>query len=169
MGLPGCTVDVARRLARYGFGRTLFQAAVTNPFVEFMEFHAKWRRDLFQVLERDPQHHLGQCHYGLTHVIDEERTEFPDPTVLATYLLPLTSWSDGGQPPVTEVTSRQPDLAALSAFCSQTMGWPLDGLWPRLMEACVGVVVRALLQVRISCPSHILLSPPYYCSSCRVK
>ena len=140
-----------------------------NPFVEFMEFHAKWCRDLFQVLERDPQHHLGQCHYGLAHVINEERTKFLDPTVLTTYLLPLMSWSDGGQPPVTEVTSRQPDLAALSAFCSRTMGWLLNGLRPRLMEACVGVVVRALLQVRILCPSHILLSPPYYCSSCWVK
>ncbi|KIM61133.1 hypothetical protein SCLCIDRAFT_122724 [Scleroderma citrinum Foug A] len=118
MGLPGCTVDVARRLAQYGFGRTLFQAVVTNPFVEFMEFHAKWRRDLFQVLERDPQHHLGQCHYGLTRVIDEECTEFPDPAILTTYLLPLTSWSDGSQPPVTEVTSHQPDLVALSTFCS---------------------------------------------------
>ena len=113
-----------------------------------MEFHTKWRRDLFDMLERDPQHHLGQGQYELARVIDEECTEFPDPTVLATYLLPLMPWSDGGQPPVTEVTSRQPDLAALSAFCSRTMGWPLDSLWPRLMEARVGAVVCALLQVR---------------------
>ena len=35
-------------------------------FVEFMGFHAKWHNDLFQVLERDPQRHLGQHHYGLT-------------------------------------------------------------------------------------------------------
>ena len=59
MGLPGCTVDIARRLAQYGFGRTLFQAAATSLFVEFMDFHAKWHNDLFQVLERDLQHHLG--------------------------------------------------------------------------------------------------------------
>ena len=169
MGLPGCTTDISRRVARYGFGRTLFRAAATNLFAEFMEFHAKWRRDLFDVLERDPQRHLGQGYYEIARVIDEERTEFPDPTILATYLLPLTSWSDSGQPPVTEVMSRQPDLAALSTFCSRTMGWLLNGLRPRLMEACVGVVVCALLQVRILCPSHILLSPPYYCSSCRVK
>ncbi|KIM55082.1 hypothetical protein SCLCIDRAFT_39635, partial [Scleroderma citrinum Foug A] len=123
MGLPGCTTDISHRVARYGFRRTLFQAAATNLFAEFMEFHTKWRRDLFDMLERDPQHHLGQGQYELARVIDEECTEFPDPTVLATYLLPLTSWSDGGQPPVTEVMSCQPDLAALSAFCSRTMGW----------------------------------------------
>jgi len=156
MGLPGCTVDISRRLARYGFGRTLFQAVVTNLFAEFMEFHAKWRRDLFQVLERDLHHHLGQSHFELTRVIDEERTEFPDPTILATYLLPLTSWSDGGQPPVTEVASRQPDLAALFAFCSQSMGWPLDSLQPRLMEAHASIIVHALLQVRPLHPSHML-------------
>jgi len=121
-----------------------------------MEFHAKWRRDLFQVLERDLHHHLGQSHFELTHVIDEERTDFPDPTILATYLLPLTSWSDGGQPPVTEVASRQPDLAALFAFCSQSMGWPLDSLQPRLMEAHASIIVHALLQVRPLHPSHML-------------
>ena len=64
------------------------------------------------------------------------------------YLLPLTSWSDGGQPPMTEVMSHQPDLAALSTFCSWTMGWPLNSIWLRLMEACVSAVVCALLQVR---------------------
>ena len=62
--------------------------------------------------------------------------------------LPLTSWSDSGQPPVTEVMSHQPDLAALSAFCSWTMGWPLNSLQPRLMEAHVSAVVHVLLQVR---------------------
>ncbi|KIM63580.1 hypothetical protein SCLCIDRAFT_96899, partial [Scleroderma citrinum Foug A] len=123
MGLPGCTTDISHRVARYGFGRTLFQAAATNLFAEFMEFHAKWCRDLFDVLERDLHHHLGQGQYELARVIDKERTEFLDPAVLTTYLLPLTSWSDSGQPPVTEVTSRQPDLAALSTFCSRTMGW----------------------------------------------
>ncbi|KIM62815.1 hypothetical protein SCLCIDRAFT_24650 [Scleroderma citrinum Foug A] len=168
MGLPGCT------------------AAAMSLFVEFMGFHAKWHNDLFQVLKRDLQRHLGQCHYGLTRVLDEEHTNFPDPAILATYLLPLTLWSDGGQPPVTEVTSRQPNLAALSMFCQQSMGWPLDALQLRLMDVRVGAVVRALLQLpgeidslalqhgvhvmsyhdrslpvyNISVPSHLLPAPP---------
>ena len=169
MGLPGCTIDISRQVAQYGFGRTLFQAVATNLFAEFMEFHAKWHRDLFDVLERDPQRHLGQGYYDIARVIDEEHTEFPDPAILATYLLPLTLWSDGGQSPVTEVTSRQPDLAALSTFCLKSMGWPLESLQPRLMEARVGAVVRALLQVRISCSSHTLPSSPCRYSSCQVK
>jgi len=76
-----------------------------NLFAEFMEFHAKWQRDLFQVLERDPHHHLGQSHFELMCVIDKEHTKFPDPAILTTYLLPLMSWSDSGQPSVTEVIS----------------------------------------------------------------
>ncbi|KIM56649.1 hypothetical protein SCLCIDRAFT_132048, partial [Scleroderma citrinum Foug A] len=169
MGLPGCTINISHWVTQYGFRRTLFWAAATNLFAEFMEFHTKWCRDLFDVLERDPQHHLGQGYYEITRVIDEECTEFPDPAILATYLLPLTSWSDGGQSPVTEVTSRQPDLVALSTFCSKSMGWLLESLQLRLMEAHVGAVVRALLQVRILCSSHMLPSSPCHYSSCQVK
>lgn len=147
-GLPGFTVEIAHRLTQYGLGRSLLSAAKRLRFAEFMEFHAKWRRQLCDVLERDPQHRLGRTYYELACVIEEERTEFPNPAVLATYLLPLTSWSDGGQPPVSVVTSRQPDLAAVAAFGSQCLGWPPEILQQKLTEACAGTVIRAFLQVR---------------------
>ena len=161
-GLPGCTVDIAFRMTQYGLGSSLLGAASRLQFAEFMSFHAKWRKELCDMLERDPQRHLGRTYYKLAEVIEKERPEFPNPAVLATYLLPLTSWSDGGQPPVTVVTSRQPDLATLSAFFSQCLDWPQDSLHQRLMGARVGAAICALLQVSryIStpdiCPSHCL-------------
>jgi len=148
-GLPGCTTNIARRLTQYGLGRSLLSAALTLPFAEFMAFHVKWRKQLCEVLERDPQGHLGRTYYKLARVINEERTEFPNPAVIAAYVLPLTSWSDGGQPPVSVVTSRQPDLAALAAFSSGYLGWSAEIIQMKLTQPRVGTVIRALLQVRV--------------------
>lgn len=145
-GCRWCSEDVACQLVRYGFGRTLFQAAITLQFVEFMEFVAKWRNDVCEVLRTDPQRLLGRRYHELARIIKEERIEFPDPAVLAMYLLPLTSWSDGGHPPVAFVTSRQPNLASLATFCSQRLGWSLDTIQSRLIDASAGAATRALLQ-----------------------
>ncbi|KAI6013823.1 PIN domain-like protein [Pisolithus marmoratus] len=151
-----CSTDIACRLTRYGFGRTLFRAAITLQFVEFMEFVAKWRDDVCEVLKTDPHLFLGRRHRDLACVIKEERVEFPDPAILAMYLLPLTSWSNGGHPPVTVVTSRQPDLMSLAMFCSQRLRWPPDTVHSRLMDTWAGTAVRALLQVSLV----IVLSMP---------
>ncbi|KAI6039698.1 PIN domain-like protein, partial [Pisolithus marmoratus] len=148
-GCCWCSVDVAHRLTHYGFGRTLFQAAITLQFVEFMEFVAKWRDDICEVLRTDPQLLLGRRHRELARVIKEERVEFPDPAILAMYLLPLTSWSSGGHPPVSIVTSRQPDLMSLAAFCSQRLCWPPDIVHSKLMDAWAGTAIRALLQASL--------------------
>jgi len=148
-GLPGCTTNIACRLTQYGLGRSLLSAALTLPFAEFMAFHVKWRKQLCEALERDPQGHLGRTYYKLAHVINEERTEFPNPAVIAAYVLPLTSWSDGGQPPVSVVTSHQPDLTALAAFSSGYLGWSAEIIQMKLTESHVGTVIRALLQVRV--------------------
>ena len=147
VGLPGCSVDLSYRLTRYGFGRSLFCTATTQLFPEFMDFHAKWRKDLCEVLEKDPQRHLGQRHFELARLIEEEHTEFPDTAVLATYLLPRTLWSNSGHPPAVKVASCQPDLTTITEFCLQRMGWPVDNLQPRLADAKAGTVIRALLQV----------------------
>ena len=143
-------MDIACRLAQYGFGRTLLQAAVMLQFVEFMDFVAKWRVDVCEVLKMDPRHLLGHMQHELARVIVEEHIEFPDLAVLGMYLLPLTSWSDGGHPPVPAVTSRQPDLVSLAAFCSQHLCWPVDTIQSRLMDVRAGTAMRALLQVRLA-------------------
>ncbi|KAI5982054.1 PIN domain-like protein [Pisolithus albus] len=141
-----CSVEVARRLAYYGFGRSLLEAAVSFPFVEFMDFVAKWRDNVCEVLRTDPQRLLGSKHHEIARIIKEEHTEFPDLAVLAIYLLPLTSWSDGRSPVIT-TTSRQPDLRSLSAFCLQCLSWSPSVVQSELMDALAGTVTRALLQV----------------------
>ncbi|KAI6141069.1 PIN domain-like protein [Pisolithus tinctorius] len=170
-GCRWCDTDVTRQLVDYGFGRTLLEAAVSLQFVEFMEFVAKWRNNraaqttlsgpnVCEVLRTDPQHFLGRRYHELAHVIKEEHFEFPDPAILAMYLSPLTSWSDDGHPPITCVMSRQPNLTALAAFCSQRLGWPPDTVQSALMDACAGAAMRALLQVSFAImpnmpiPSH---------------
>ncbi|KAI6004797.1 hypothetical protein EDD15DRAFT_2191570 [Pisolithus albus] len=141
-----CSVEVARRLAYYGFGRSLLEATVSFPFVEFMDFVTKWRDDVCEVLKTDPRRLLGGKHHEVAHIIKEERTEFPDPTVLAMYLLPLTSWSDGRSPAIT-TTSQQPDLHSLAMFCLQCLSWSPSIIQSELMDALAGTAMRALLQL----------------------
>ncbi|KAL4077392.1 hypothetical protein J3A83DRAFT_4213259 [Scleroderma citrinum] len=155
-GLPNCNVDISHRLARYGLGRSLVQAVANQKFVDFMSFITKWCKDLCWVLERDPEHHLGWRYYELACVIEEECTEFPNPAILAAYLSPLTSWSSGGHPPVSIVTSHQPDLTALAVFCLQCLGWSMDSLRPRLMDAHASAIIRALLQIPGNVNSQVL-------------
>ncbi|KIN96439.1 hypothetical protein M404DRAFT_117242, partial [Pisolithus tinctorius Marx 270] len=121
-----CSTDVACRLVNYGFGKTLFEATIMLQFVEFMEFVTRWHDDVCEVLRMDPQHLLGCRHHKLAHIIVEECIEFPDPAVLAIYLLPLTSWSEGCHPPVAAMRSCQPDLALLAEFCLWHLGWSPD-------------------------------------------
>lgn len=52
-------MNIARQLVEYGLGHTLFAAASRLQFAEFMDFHAKWWKQLRDLLESDPQHHLG--------------------------------------------------------------------------------------------------------------
>ncbi|KAI6152625.1 PIN domain-like protein [Pisolithus tinctorius] len=163
-GCRWCNTDVAHWLVDYGFGRTLLEAAISLQFVEFMEFVAKWCDNICEVLRTDPQHFLGHRYHELARVIKEEHFEFPDPAILAMYLSPLTSWSDGGHSPITCVTSRQPNLTALAAFCSQRLGWPPDTVQSALMDACAGAAMRALLQVSFAIMPNILIPshhPPY--------
>ncbi|KAI5989457.1 hypothetical protein EDC04DRAFT_2912203 [Pisolithus marmoratus] len=140
-------MDIACQLTHYGFGRSLLQAAIMLQFVEFMEFVAKWCDDICEVLITDPQHFLGWQYHELAHVIKEECIKYPDPAILAMYLLPLMSWSDGSCPPVTTITSHQPDLASLAAFCSQCLCWSPDTVQSRLMDAWAGTAIQALLQL----------------------
>ncbi|KAI5988481.1 hypothetical protein F5J12DRAFT_786843 [Pisolithus orientalis] len=142
-----CNTDVAHQLVAYGFGRTLLEAAISLQFVEFMEFVAKWCNNVCEVLRTDPQHFLGCRYHELACVIKEEHFKFPDPAILAMYLSPLTSWSDGGHSPITCVMSCQPNLTALVAFCSQHLGWPPDTVQSVLMDACAGAAMGALLQL----------------------
>ncbi|KAI5990053.1 hypothetical protein F5J12DRAFT_786579 [Pisolithus orientalis] len=106
-----------------------------------------WCDNICEVLQMDPQHLLGHRHHELACIIVEECIEFPDPAILAMYLLPLTSWSEGCHPPIAIVRSCQPDLASLAEFCSQHLGWSPDTIWSRLMGAHASTAMHALLQL----------------------
>ncbi|KAI5987259.1 hypothetical protein EDD15DRAFT_2372706 [Pisolithus albus] len=111
-----------------------------------MNFIAKWCDDICEVLRTDPRSLLGGRHYELAHIIKEECTQFLDPAVLAMYLLPLTSWSDGHSP-VIVTGSRQPDLQSLAAFCLQRLSWSRETVQSELEAACAGMAMRTLLQL----------------------
>ncbi|KAI5982069.1 PIN domain-like protein, partial [Pisolithus marmoratus] len=165
-GCCWCSADIACRLTHYSLGRTLFRAAITLQFIEFMEFVAKWHDDICEVLRTDPHLFLGCRHCKLARVIKEERVEFPDPAILAMYLLPLTSWLHGGHPPISIVTSHQPDLMSLATFCSERLRWPPDTVHSRLMDAWAGTAMCTLLQVslvlcQVCLPNLIVCCPAY--------
>ncbi|KAI6159663.1 PIN domain-like protein, partial [Pisolithus thermaeus] len=149
-----CSVEVAHCLAYYGFRRTLVDAAISFQFVEFMNFVAKWCIDVCKVLKTDPQSLLGGRHHKLAHIIEEEHIKFPDPAILAMYLLPLTSWLDGCSP-ITTTTSHQPDLQSVVAFCLQHLSWSLAAVQSKLMDVCAGTVMHTLLQVSSMIAKHV--------------
>ncbi|KAI6137078.1 hypothetical protein F5141DRAFT_1209395 [Pisolithus sp. B1] len=161
-----CSMEVAHHLAYYGIGRTLLDAAVSLQFVEFMNFVAKWCVGICKVLRTDPQSLLGGRHHELACIIEEEHIEFPDPAILAMYLLPLTSWSDG-RSPITATTSHHPDLQSVVAFCLQRLSWLPAAVQSKLMDVCAGTVMCALLQdLDIQpdldpVPPYLLTPPPY--------
>ncbi|KIK12509.1 hypothetical protein PISMIDRAFT_120766, partial [Pisolithus microcarpus 441] len=145
-GCCWCSIEVAHRLAYYGFGRTLLDAAISSQFIKYMDFITKWCDNICEVLTTDPQHFLRGRHYEITHVIKEECIEFPDPALLAVYLLPCTSWSDGHSP-IPMTTSCQPDLQSLAMFCQQCLSWSPDTVQSELMDVHASVAIHTLLQV----------------------
>ncbi|KAI6095410.1 hypothetical protein F5141DRAFT_1221959 [Pisolithus sp. B1] len=157
-----CSMEVAHCLAYYGFGRTLLDATISFQFVEFMNFVAKWCINVCKVLKTDPQSLLGGRHHELACIIEEEHIKFPDPAILAMYLLPLTSWSDGCSP-VTVMTSCQPDLQSVAAFCLQHLSWLPAAVQSKLMDVHASVVVHALLQAiwKVHPVFHTLQVYPY--------
>ena len=155
IGIPGCDVDVACQLACYGFGDSLLQAALTLPFLQFMEYVANWCCDLCDALSTDPCGYLQQLHHGLAQVIQSELLQFHDLPALALYASLLTSWSNGRVPPDEDIAivACQPDLPAISTICLQHFCLSGDGLVQKLNDSCTGVVTHALLQVSIVvCP-----------------
>ena len=93
-GIHGCGIDIVQKLAHYGLGDTLLQAATTLPILEFVTiFCVKWRDEVCQTLTLDPLGILQRKYRELAHTI-QMTTDFPNPFAIANYLGPLTSWSN---------------------------------------------------------------------------
>ena len=147
-GIHGCGIDIAQKLAHYGLGDTLLQAATTLPILEFvMIFCVKWRNEVCQTLTLDPLGILQRKYRELAHTI-QMTMDFPNPFAIANYLGPLTSWSND-QPSFDGImSSRQPDVTTIARFCIQHFSWPVETLLNKMRGVWTAVAVRSFCQVR---------------------
>jgi Holliday junction resolvase YEN1 len=122
VGLAGCGASTAHALALSGFGDSLFNAAVTLSASALLAFLVPWRKGLRQELSTDSCGFLGRKYVALANTLPET---FPDLAVLACYITPITSWSDGGRgQDLSDLQPRQPDVTRLAALCKQLFSWP---------------------------------------------
>ena len=147
-GVRGCGIDIAKKLARYGLGDTLLKAATTLPLVEFVTiFRVKWRDEVCQTLTLDPLGILQRKYRDLALTI-QMSTDFPNPFTIASYLCPLTSWSNDQPSFDGIVLSRQPDVATIARFCSQHFSWSANTLLDKMRGVWTAAVIRSFCQVR---------------------
>ena len=155
-GIHRCSIDIAQKLAYYGLCNTLLQAATTLPLLEFMTiFCVKWHDKVCQTLTSDP---LGilQCKYHeLGHTI-QMTMDFPNPLTIASYLGPLTSWSNDQPGFDGIVSSRQPDVMIIARFCTQHFSWSVKTLLDK-MQCLDGCSCSIIL------PGNIIMSNQAFC------
>ena len=150
-GICGCGIDIARKLARYGLGDALLEAATTLPLVEFVTiFCVKWCNEVCQTLILDPLGILQHKHRELALTI-QTTTDFPSPFVIASYLGPLTSWSNDQPRFDGNVLSRHPDVTTIARFCDQHFSWSVETLLGKMHGVWTAVVVRSFCQVSNHC------------------
>jgi len=147
-GIHGCGNDIAQKLAHYGLGDTLLQAATTLPLLEFMMiFCVKWHDEVCQTLTLDPLGILQCKHCELAHTI-QMTTDFPNPFTIASYLNPLTSWSNDQLSFDGIVSSHQPDVMTIAQFCMQHFSWSVETLLDKMHGVWTAVAVQSFCQVR---------------------
>lgn len=94
-GISGCGVQIACKLAHYGLGDSLFNAARALSRSQLRDFLCDWRHDLRHELQHDTKGYLGRTYRCLARKIHDD---FPSVDVVYLYVHPLTSWSGGGVP-----------------------------------------------------------------------
>ncbi|KIM54585.1 hypothetical protein SCLCIDRAFT_136619 [Scleroderma citrinum Foug A] len=140
-GIHRCGIDIAQKLAHYGLGDTLLQAATTLPLLEFMMiFCVNWHDEVCQTLTSDPLGILQCKHHELGHTI-QMMMDFPNPHTIASYLGPLTSWSND-QPGFNGIVSLcQPDVMIIARFCIQHFSWSVETLLDKMCGVWTAVAV----------------------------
>jgi hypothetical protein len=118
----------------------LCDAARTMGLDEFRTFLVGWREDLRKVLSEDPENYIGRRNPAIG---DNITNTFPDPDVVQSYLMPLTSLSRAQQLP--SINDRQlPDVARISELCERYFEWATpSGILPKFLKHIwPGVVLR---------------------------
>jgi Holliday junction resolvase YEN1 len=115
--LPGCGGHIAHALARCGFSDLLLAACQNMLEDNLRHFLVQWRQDLRIELATNSHGFLRNKQIALSTKIPNT---FPSLRVLHLYVQPVTLWSDGFVPPVTENwTVKLPDLPRLAKYCKE--------------------------------------------------
>ena len=120
-GLPGCGPKTAHALAKCGFGDSLYEAALTNPRHDLLNFLKDWREDLRHELRTNSQGHLGRKYVALARNLPDS---FPDIDILLSYTNPITSETEPSARNQHSITwDREPDLGRLANICELYFEW----------------------------------------------
>ncbi|KAF8628608.1 hypothetical protein AX17_005954, partial [Amanita inopinata Kibby_2008] len=121
VGLHGCGVTLASKLMKSGLGQLLLQAAKTQEPQGLAAYLQVWREQLHSELMHNPHKHLSRKYRALAQSIPND---FPSLQVIASYVNPITSWSDGANGPNNIAWLLWlPDLAGLGHFCKDEFTW----------------------------------------------
>ncbi|KAJ7232859.1 hypothetical protein B0H12DRAFT_1204913 [Mycena haematopus] len=121
-GMTGCGPSIAKGLVRYGFGRSLYEAAKNLSRDELKSFLHNWRNEIRHELRTDPKGYIGSKRRALASSLPDA---FPDIDILLSYVNPLTSERvDRARNNYLELTwQKEPDLAKLASTCQHYFGW----------------------------------------------
>ncbi|KAK7040595.1 hypothetical protein R3P38DRAFT_2895916 [Favolaschia claudopus] len=120
-GMTGCGPNIAKALVRYGFGRTLYEAAKTRTRDALPEFLHNWRNQIRHELLTDSKGYIGSKRRALASSLPDA---FPDIDILLSYVNPITSESHGRSKDNLKLTwAKEPDLGKLAATCERYFEW----------------------------------------------
>lgn len=122
-GLEGCGIHIAHGLARYGFGDSLLQAAMSLDDKSLRSFLTTWRNGIRTELSYDSRGLLQRRYNSLAQRIPDT---FPSLSVLQLYTHPLTSWSprfEGNLPRTSHWLPQVVRVHDLTVFCQTYFTW----------------------------------------------
>ncbi|KAI0327608.1 PIN domain-like protein [Cubamyces sp. BRFM 1775] len=116
-GLRHCGPRIARGLARYGLGRSLYAALCSSSNEELANFLPRWRTTLREKLRFDPNHFIGRQCPALAASIPQN---FPDVSIARLFISPAVldpaRYADLAAP-------RAMDLSCLGKLCELYFTW----------------------------------------------
>ncbi|KAI0031029.1 PIN domain-like protein, partial [Vararia minispora EC-137] len=168
-GVPGCGPQIARGLARCGFGEQLLEAARKHSrdderdMAQLQAFLSEWRNAIRQELRTNSRGYLPRKQATLSQNFPED---FPDIEVLYLYTNPVTSATDPSarRTHIPPTWPRDPDVGKIANLCELYFEWGIKEIIIKRFRTVLwdGVVLRALrrsaieLDARISGPPSVV-------------
>ncbi|KIK32990.1 hypothetical protein CY34DRAFT_100436, partial [Suillus luteus UH-Slu-Lm8-n1] len=148
-GVPGCGIEIAHKVALHSkIGSMMLDAFLSMTPDEFSERAKELIEDLHTLLSTDPYNFLEHRYKA---VADSIPHGFPQHAVVSKYVRALTSFSAAGNATValpSDVSFYQPDLASLTDFCRQHLGWEDDTIIEKMYGGIwEGTYLRTLCKV----------------------